>query len=89
MDKQIKTELTRDELEKLLHLYNRIEDTVEEIRDSFDVRISHLKALEGATDTIRDMFNFRPPAHETGGPNHYEDRVLPDDVNAWYYEEDE
>ena len=89
MDRQIKTEITRQELEKLLHLYNRIDDTVEEIRDSFDVRISNLKALEDATATIRNMFNFRPTVNEAGGPNHYKGRVLPDDANAWYWDEDE
>ena len=88
MTKKLKTELTREELEKLLHLYNRIDDTIEEVRDSFDVRMSHLKALEDATATIRNMFNFRPTTYENGDPNHYVDRVLPDDANAWYWKED-
>tara|TARA_R110000823_G_scaffold264491_2_gene384635 strand:- start:713 stop:979 length:267 start_codon:yes stop_codon:yes gene_type:complete len=86
-DKEIKTELTRVEVEKLLEIFNSINSMVDDTVEMMDVRLSQLSDLQDKAYTLAHMFNFRPPMDEDGNPVSYKPKVLPDDDNAWFYEE--
>ena len=89
MPKQIKTELTRDEVLKLLEVYTSIDSMVDDTMEMMDVRLSQLSDLRDKSWALRDMFDFRPPVNDEGNPNHWRPRVLPDDPTAWYYVKEE
>ena len=85
--KTIKTELTRDEVLKLLEVYNCMDALIDDTMEMMDVRLSQLSDLRDKSYTLRHMFDFRPPVDENGNPTHYKECVLPDDPTAWYYNE--
>ena len=86
MDKQIKTELTRDEVLKLLEVYTCMDSMVDDTMEMMDVRLSQLSDLRDKAFTLKNMFDFRPTVNDDGNPNHWKPCVLPDDPDAWYYE---
>ena len=89
MTKTIKTELTRDEVAILLEVYNTINAMVDDTIEIMDVRMSQLSDVRDKAYDLRNMFDFRSPKGDDGNPKHWKPCVLPDDPNAWYYEEEE
>ena len=88
MTKELKTELTRDEVKELLDIYNTIDAMVDDTMEMMDVRMSQLSEVRSKASALKHMFNFRPRTNENGNPTHWEPCVLPDDPNAWYYNEE-
>jgi len=88
MTKTIKTELTRDEVAILLEVYNTIDALVDDTTEMLDVRLSQLSDARDKAYALKQMFNFRAPIGDDGNPNHWRPYVLPDDPNAWYYNEE-
>ena len=88
MTKTIKTELTRDEVAILLEVYNTIDALVDDTMEMMDVRLSQLSDARDKAYALKQMFNFRAPVGDDGNPNHWKPCVLPDDPNAWYYNEE-
>lgn len=89
MTKELKTELTRDEVAILLEVYNTIDDMVDDTMECMDVRLSSLSDLRDKAYALKHMFDFTAPVGEDGKPNHWKPCVLPDDDNAWHYDEGE
>ena len=81
----VKTELTRDEVIKLLELYNCLNSFIENTTECLDVQLSQLSDLQIKSYGLRNMFDFRTPTNDCGHPAHWEPSVLPDDPNAWYH----
>ena len=88
MTKTIKTELTRDEVAILLEVYNTIDALVDDTMEMLDVRLSQLSDARDKAYALKQMFDFRAPVGDDGNPNHWKPYVLPDDPNAWYYNEE-
>jgi len=88
MTKEIKTELTRDEVAILLDVYNTIDAMVDDTMEMMDVRMSQLRDVRDKAIELRSMFSFRPRIDENGNPNHWLPSVLPDDPSAWHYDPD-
>ena len=86
MTKELKTELTRDEVIKLLEVYNCMDALIDDSIEMMDVRLSQLSDLRDKAHTLRYMFNFRHPMNENGDPEHWRSSVLPDDPDAWFYD---
>lgn len=86
MTKELKTELTRDEVIKLLEIYTCMDSLIDDTMEMMDIRMSQLSDLRDKAHTLKEMFSFRPPVNEKGNPNHWMPYVLPDDPTAWYYE---
>ena len=86
MPKQIKTELTRDEVLKLLEVYTCMDSMVDDTMEMMDVRLSQLSDLRDKAFTLKHMFDFRPTVDDDGNPNHWKPYVLADDPDAWYYD---
>ena len=89
MTKELKTELTRDEVTILLEVYNTIDAMVDDTMECMDVRLSQLSDVRDKAFALKKMFDFRAPVGDDGNPNHWKPSVLPDDPNAWYYEDGE
>jgi hypothetical protein len=89
MPKELKTELTRDEVIKLLEIYTCMDSMIDDTMEMMDVRMSQLSDLRDKAHTLKEMFSFRPPMNDEGNPNHWKPCVLPDDPTAWYYEKGE
>ena len=89
MNRELKTELTRDEVAILLEVYNTIDSMVDDTMEYMDVRLSQLSDVRDKSYALRNMFNFRSAIGENGKPSPWEPKVLPDDDNAWYYDEGE
>ena len=89
MPKELKTELIRDEVVKLLEVYNCMDALVDDSMEMMDVRLSQLSDLRDKAHTLRYMFNFRHPMDENGDPEHWKSSVLPDDPEAWFYDSEE
>ena len=83
-DKEVKLNLTRNEVEDLLEVYRSIDAICTDFREMFDTDISKIRKLEEMSYTLKNMFDFRPPTDSEGDPNHWRPYVLPDDDRAWY-----
>ena len=88
MTKQLKTELTRDDLNNLLDIFNTLNSITDHVHECLDMNLSQIRALQNKAGELSSMFNFRPYMNEDGEPVNYEPKVLPDDANAWYWKED-
>ena len=86
MPKPIKTELTRDEVLKLLEVYTCMDSLIDDTMEMMDVRMSQLSDLRDKAYILKRMFDFRPTVNDDGNPNHWKPCVLPDDPEAWYYD---
>jgi hypothetical protein len=80
--------LTRDDLLMLLEVYNTIDSLVDDTLEMMDVRLSQLSDARDKAFALQQRFNFRAPVGDDGNPNHWKPCVLPDDPNAWYYNEE-
>ena len=89
MAKEIKTELTRDEVKILLEVYTCMDSMIDDTMEMMDVRLSQLSDLRDKSYALKQMFDFRPTVDEGGNPNHWKPYVLPDDPTAWYYDSSE
>ena len=89
MAKEIKTELTRTEVEKLLEVFNTVDAMVDDTMEMMDVRLSQLSDVRDKAYSLQHMFDFRPQVGEDGDPKHWLPKVMPDADNAWYYEQGE
>ena len=89
MAKEIKTELTRSEVEKLLEIFNTVDSMVDDTMEMMDVRLSQLSDVRDKVYSLQHMFDFRPQVGEDGDPKHWLPKVMPDADNAWYYEQGE
>ena len=89
MAKEIKTELTRTEVEKLLEIFNTVDSMVDDTMEMMDVRLSQLSDVRDKVYSLQHMFDFRPQLGENGDPKHWLPKVMPDADNAWYYEQGE
>ena len=81
----VKTELTRDEVIKLLELYNSLNSFIENTTECLDVQLSQLSDLQIKSYDLRHMFDFRNPMNDCGHPAHWKPSVMPDDPTAWYH----
>ena len=88
-DKEVKLNLTRNELEEILEVYRSIDAICTDFREMFDTDISKIRKLEEMSITLKNMFDFRPPTDSEGDPNHWRPYVLPDDDRAWYSKKEE
>ena len=88
-NKTIKTELTRDEVLKLLEVYTCMDSMIDDTMEMMDVRLSQLSDARDKAFALKHMFDFRPTVNDDGNPNHWKPCVLPDDPDAWYYEKGE
>ena len=88
-DKEVKLNLTRNEVEDLLEVYRSIDAICTDFREMFDTDISKIRKLEDMSYTLKNMFDFRPPKDSEGDPNHWRPYVLPDDERAWYSKKEE
>lgn len=88
-DKEVKLNLTRNEVEDLLEVYRSIDAICTDFREMFDTDISKIRKLEEMSYTLKNMFDFRPPTDSEGEPNHWRPYVLPDDDRAWYRKEED
>lgn len=86
MDKKLKTELTRDEVLKLLEVFNVIDAMIDDTMEMMDVRLSQLSDVRDKAYSLQHMFDFRPVVGEDGNPKNWLPKVMPDADNAWYYE---
>ena len=89
MVKEIKTELTRDEVKILLEVYTCMDSMIDDTMEMMDVRLSQLSDLRDKSYALKQMFDFRPTVDEGRNPNHWKPYVLPDDPTAWYYDSSE
>ena len=85
MTKELKTELTRDEVKILLDVYNTMDAMVDDTLDMMDVRLSQLNDVRDKASALKQMFDFRFPMDEDGDPVHWKPNVLSDDPNAWFF----
>ena len=83
-DKEVKLNLTRNEVEDLLEVYRSMDELVSDFREMFDTSLEKVRKLEDMSFTLKNMFDFRPPTDSEGDPNHWRPYVLPDDDRAWY-----
>ena len=88
-DKEVKLNLSRNEVEELLEVYRSIDAICTDFREMFDTDISKIRKLEEMSYTLKNMFDFRPPTDSEGDPNHWRPYVLPDDERAWYSKKEE
>lgn len=89
MSKELKTELTRDEVKILLEVYTSIDAMVGDTLECMDIRMSQLRDLNSKACELKEIFDFRPARDDDGRPNQWMPCVLPDDPKAWYYEDGE
>jgi len=87
VNKKLKTELSREEVEKLLEVFNTIDSMVDDTMEMMDVRLSQLSDVRDKVYSLQHMFDFRPQIGEDGNPKHWLPKVMPDDDKAWYYED--
>ena len=86
MKRELKTELTREEVTKLLKLYNVLEHLTDQAGEVFDVDLSTLRDVQHWNYRMKEIFNFAPQADEQGDrPVHWKPYVLADDDRAWFY----
>ena len=88
VNKTLKTELSRDDMQAMLELYNTLDQGIDNIVECLDVDLSTLREFREKVHSLREMFNFRAPMDDEGTPCHWKKAVLPDAPNAWFYEED-
>ena len=86
MSTKLYTELTKEEAETILSLYNCLDDALTDAGEGFDISLSQLRMLQNYMWRLRDTFKFRPQSNEEGNPAHWKPYVLPDDERAWYYD---
>ncbi len=87
MKHKLKTKLTRDDVLKLLSIYNTLNSVVTETHDCLDMRLSQLNDMQDKVSDLSNMFEFRPVIDDEGNPNHWLPKVLPNDPKAWYWKE--
>jgi hypothetical protein len=87
--KEVKLNLTRNEVEDLLEVYRSMDELVSDFREMFDTSLEKVRKLEDMSFTLKNMFDFRPPTDSEGSPNHWRPYVMPDDERAWYHKEEE
>lgn len=78
--------LSKDETLKVLSLYNTLKSVLDSVGESFDIDLGDLRKLREKNREIDDVFNFRGKVRENGDVWHWSDNVLPDDDDAYYYE---
>ena len=86
---KVKTEnvtISRNDLEDLLALYNKIDLMTSEIGETFDLDISTVRDIQILSYKVKHRFDFRPQKDDDGErPCHWKPCVLPDDDRAWFY----
>ena len=89
--KNVKTELTRDEVVELLNVYIIMDEICTDFQEVFDTDLGKIRKLQDMSYTLKNLFDFRPRTGENGYPEHYRPYVMPDDDMAWYHvpEEDQ
>jgi len=87
VNKKLKTELSRDDMQAMLELYNTLDQGIDNIVECLDVDLSTLREFREKVHSLREMFNFRAPMDDDGRPMHWRESVLPDAPNAWFYED--
>ena len=60
-DKEVKLNLTRNEVEDLLEVYRSMDELVSDFREMFDTSLEKVRKLEDMSFTLKNMFDFRPP----------------------------
>ena len=83
MSTELKSQISRDELLKLLEVYNTIKAAVDDATESLDVKLSTLSDMRDQAYTLREMFDFRPQVGPEGDPRFYMHSVLSDDEKAY------
>ena len=85
--RKLKTEMSREEMTKLLDIFNSFDSAVDSILECLDVDLSTLRDLRSKAHDMQHLLNFRSPVDEDSGhPNHWRPKVLNDAPNAWFYE---
>ena len=60
-DKEVKLNLSRNEVEDLLEVYRSMDELVSDFREMFDTSLEKVRKLEDMSFTLKNMFDFRPP----------------------------
>ena len=84
-DKNVKTELTRDEVVELLNVYIIMDEICTDFQEIFDTDLAKVRKLQDMSQVLKNLFDFRPRTGEDGNPNHWQPYVMPDDDRAWYH----
>ena len=90
-NKKIKVRLTREDNLVVLDLINTINSLVREIREEGvrHITFHDVDTLEDKTDEVEKLMNFKHRKSSNGEySNHWCDRVLPDNTDAWYPKEE-
>ena len=90
-EKKINKRLTREDNLVVLDLINTINSLVREIRDGGvrHITFHDVDTLEDKTDEVEKLMNFRSQkSKDDEYSNHWCDRVLPDNTDAWYPKEE-
>ena len=90
-DKKIKVRLTHENNLVVLDLINTINGLVREIREGGvrHVTFHDIDTLEDKADEVEKLMKFKSQkSREDEYANHWCDRVLPNDANAWYPKEE-
>ena len=90
-EKKINKRLTREDNLVVLDLINTVNNLIREIREG-GVRLitfHDVDTLEDKTDEVQKLMKFKSQkSKEDEYPNHWCDRVLPDNTDAWYPKEE-
>ena len=90
-EKKINKRLTREDNLVVLDLINTINSLVREIRDGGvrHITFHDVDTLEDKTDEVEKLMKFKHRKSSNGEySNHWCDRVLPDNTDAWYPKEE-
>ena len=79
--------MKQQEREKALDCINTIQDILNTLSECNDLWLSDVRKLEEAQRKLSDIVGVAPPKGEDGRPQHYADKVLDNDPQAWRYEE--
>lgn len=87
-DRKNKTNLTTDDLQKILALVNSTRDMLREMSDGWSVQTSTLAELDTKMHRVLNTMNFRQQKDgNSGGSMYWADLVLPSDPKAWFYQQ--
>jgi hypothetical protein len=90
-DKKINKRLTREDNLVVLDLINTVNNLIREIREGgvHLITFHDVDTLEDKTDEVQKLMKFKSQkSKEDEYPNHWCDRVLPDNTDAWYPKEE-
>ena len=82
--------LTKDQARQVLKVRNKMIDAINGLIECGDIGLREMHDLKNSIEgwgenSLDSIFVFKPPKDSEDCPNHYADKVLKDDVNAYHY----